>query len=69
MRIYDYTCESCGFKELDVLVKTQDEVVLCKLCNNKMKQEFPLVQFEIAPSKSKLTGYKPGKGNVNFGRI
>ena len=69
MRIYDYTCLNCGNAESDILVKDKDEVVKCKICNEDMKREFPLVHISIGLSKTPLTDYKPGGGDVKFGKL
>lgn len=70
MRIYDYTCKKCGHVEKDVLIANkEEEIQTCILCNNIMDRDFPIVTIDIGLSKTPLTNYVPGKGNVNFGKL
>ena len=70
MRMFDYTCTSCGHTEQDVLIKNNEDVVLCTICNTAMDQQFPACTIKTPPRHHhSLKGYKPGRGNVNFGRL
>lgn len=58
--LFDYQCE-CGHKEIDVLVRASDAVVLCSKCGKEMNKMMPSVSFKFTPHG--MSSYKKKYGN------
>jgi len=69
-KLYDYTCLKCGHTEIDVLVNSDKEEVLCKMCNQIMDRQFGVISLKTTQKHHRsLEGYKPGRGNVEFKKM
>lgn len=69
--LVDLKCAECGNEEKDILVKSSEEIVNCKICNTIMIRIFNGSRYNFKiESHTKIPPSVIGGGNrANFGRM
>ena len=67
----DFKCTKCGNEEKDVMIKSFDEKVNCKICNTVMEKQFNGMRysFKISSHTPVPNGVIGGGERARFGRI
>lgn len=69
MKLFDYSCPSCGHAEEDKMVDKWDDDVICPICDHKMDKMFSGVniQRDKLGNDHRIDPNVIGGGDVRFG--